>query len=88
MSDMNFLIEENLPIILLKEYELNSRIKGYHAYMMKWNATLRKFFKAQLEPENEFHKFAVSVKKCDFVVGHLSKGKTGRFAKTISFFSS
>ena len=33
---MNFSIEEELPIILLKEYELNFHIKGY-SYMMKWN---------------------------------------------------
>ena len=26
------------------------------------------------------------MKKCDVVVGHLSKGKTEQFAKTISFF--
>ena len=35
MSDMNFPIEEELPIILMKEYEMNSDVKGYHAYMMK-----------------------------------------------------
>ena len=32
MSDMNFSIEEELPIILVKEYKLNSNIKG-HAYI-------------------------------------------------------
>ena len=35
MSDINFLIEEELQTILLKEYELNSHIEGYHDYMMK-----------------------------------------------------
>ena len=60
--------------------------KGYHAYMIKWNPTLGELLKAQLKPENEFSKFAVAVKKCDVVVGHLSKGKTGRFTNTISFF--
>ena len=46
---------------------------------MKWNSALGEFLKAQLEPENKFE-------KCDAVVGHLSKWKTSRFAKTISFF--
>ena len=69
---MNFSKEEELPIILLKEYELNSHIKGYHAYMMKWNPTLVEFYKSRLEPKNEFDKFAVAVEKCDAVVGHLS----------------
>ena len=44
---------------------------------MKWNPPFGEFLKARLESENEFHKFAVAVKKCDIVVGHLSKGKTG-----------
>ena len=48
---MNFSIEKELPINLTKEYELNSHIKGYHAYKMKWNPTLREFLKARLEPE-------------------------------------
>ena len=28
----------------------------------------------------------MAVRICDVVVGHLSKGKTGQFAKTTSFF--
>ena len=84
---MNFLIEEELPIILLKEYELSSHTKHYHAYMMKWNPTLGEYLKAWLvEPENEFDKFAVAVEKCNVLIGHLSKGKTSWFAKTILFF--
>ena len=49
MSEMSFSIEGELPIILLKEYKLNSNIKGHHAYMMKWNPILEEFFKARLE---------------------------------------
>ena len=86
MSVMNFSIEEKLPIILLKEYELNSHIKRYHPYMMKWEATLEELLKAQLEPENHFEKFAVVVKKSDVVVGHSSKEKAGR--KIYFIFSS
>ena len=78
---MNLWIEEELPLILLKEYELNSHKKGYHTDMMK-------FLKARLEPENEFDKFAVAVKKCDVVVEQLSKGKTDQFAKNYFIFSS
>ena len=76
MSDMNLLIEEELLIILLKKYELNAHIKGYYAYMMKWNPTLKQSLTAPLEREN------------DVVVGHLSKGKAARFAQQISFFHS
>ena len=76
MSDINFLIEEELQTILLKEYELNSHIKGCHDYMMKQRSTVAEFLKARLKPENEFDKFAVAVEKCNFVVGHLLKLKT------------
>ena len=59
--------------------------KSYHAYTTKWNPKFGKFLKTWLEPENEFCKFAVAAEKCDVVDGHLSKRKTSRFAKTISF---
>ena len=49
--------------------------------MMKWNPTRGEFLKSPLEPENEFDKFAVPNEKYDFMVVHLSKGKTGRLAK-------
>ena len=42
--------------------------------------------KTRLETENENDKYAVAVIKNSVVVGHLAKGKTVRFAKTISFF--
>ena len=53
---------------------------------MKWNPTLGEFLMAWLEAENEFDKFTVSVRKCNVVVEHLSKGKSYRFARVVSFF--
>ena len=61
MSDMKFSIEA-LSIILVKKYERNSHIKGYHAYMVKWIPTTGDFLKARLEPE--FDKFAVAAEIC------------------------
>ena len=68
MSDTNFSIEEELSIILLKAYELDSHMKNCHAYIMKWNPTLGEFLKAQLNPENKFDKFAVADEKCNVLV--------------------
>ena len=79
-------IEEELPIILLKEYKLSSHVRGYHAYMTIWEPKNGEFLETRLESENELDKYAVAVIKNSVVVGHLAKGKTGRFAKTISFF--
>ena len=72
---MNFSTEEELK-----------ELKGYHDYIMKWNQKIGEFLKVWLEPENELNKVAVAVKKCDVMVGSLSKGKPGRFGKTNSFF--
>ena len=39
-----------------------------------------------MEPKNTVDKYAVCIQKSGKFVGHLKKGTTGRFAKTISFF--
>ena len=36
ICDVNLSIEEDLSILLAKEYNLKTHIKGYHAYMTKW----------------------------------------------------
>ena len=33
LEEVNFSIEEELEIVLIKRFELESHIKGYHAYM-------------------------------------------------------
>ena len=38
------------------------------------------------EPENPLDKYAVCVLKGADIVGHLKKGDTGRFSKTIFYF--
>ena len=72
---------EDLPILLVKEYDLKTHIKGYHAYMTKWTPKNGEILKARPEPENEYDKYAVAVERCGDVVGHLSKGRSARFAK-------
>ena len=39
-----------------------------------------------LEPENTSDKFTVAVEKEGQIAGHLSKGKSDRFAKVIFYF--
>ena len=41
---------------------------------------------SSLEPENAIDKFAVAREKEGETVGHLSKVKSGRLGKTISYF--
>ena len=71
ICDVNLSIEEDLSIILVKEYDLKTHIKGYHAYMTKWTPKNGEILKARPEPENEYDKYAATVERCSDVIGHL-----------------
>ena len=86
ICDVNLSIEEDLSILLVKEYDQKTHIKGYLAYMTKWTPKNGEILKARTEPENEYDKYAVAVERCGDVVGHLSKGRSARFAKTVLYF--
>ena len=68
------------------EFETESVIKGYHAYMNDWTPILGENLSTRSEPENEIDKYAVAITKDTRVIGHLKKGKTGRYAKTVFYF--
>ena len=86
ICDINLSIEDDLSILLVKEYDLKTHNKGCHAYMTKWTPKNGEVFKARPEPENEYDKYAVAVERCGDVVGHFSKGRSAGFAKTVSYF--
>ena len=65
---------------------MNTHIKSYHAYITKWTLKNEEILKAPPEPENEYDKYAVAVENCGDVVGQLSKGRSARFAETVSLF--
>ena len=75
-----------MPQVIIKEFETESVIKGYHAYMNDWAPILGESLLARPEPENEIDKYAVAVTKDARVIGHLKKGKTGQYAKTVFYF--
>ena len=75
-----------MPLVTIKEFETESVIKGYHAYMNGWTPILGKNLSTHPEPGNEIDKYAVAVTKDARVIGHLKKGKTGRNAKTVFYF--
>ena len=64
ICDIDLSIEEDLPMFLIKEYDLKTQIKGYHAYMMKWTPKNWEILKARPEPGNEYDKYAVAVEGC------------------------
>ena len=79
ICEVNLSTEEDLSILLVKEYDLTTHIKGYHAYMTKWTPKNGEILKTRREPENEYDKYAVTVERYGDVVRHLSKGRSVRF---------
>ena len=88
MDLVSMIINETQPIeiILIKYYETNSTVMGYHEYQKKWDAVIGEVLEAKMEPTNDIDKYAVAVCKKGDIVGHLPKGKTGKFAKMIFYF--
>ena len=75
-----------MPLVIIKEFETESVIKGYHAYMNDWAAILGENLSTRPERESDIDKYAVAVTKDARVIGHLKKGKTGPYAKTVFYF--
>lgn len=79
-------IQDELPITLITSMDLETFIKGHHIYKNIWTPQLDELLEVSTESDNPVDKFAVAVKKNQNIVGHLKKGKTGRFAKTLFYF--
>ena len=77
--------ESEIPIVLITTAELKTFIKGYHVCKETWIPKVGGHG-VFMEPGNPKDKFTAFVKVNKKIVGHLKKGATGRFAKTIFFF--
>ena len=75
-----------MPLVIIKEFETESVIKGYHDYMNDWTTILGENVSTRPEPENEIDKYAVAVIKDPLLVGHLEKGMNGWYAKIVFYF--
>ena len=75
-----------MPLRIIKEFETKSIIEGYHAYMNDWTQILGEDLSKRSEPKNEIGKYAIAVTKDAQVIGHLIKGKTGQYTKSIFGF--
>ena len=61
--------------------------EGLHVYKDIWAPELGEHLEVQCEPENLVDKYVVCLKTSNgTIVGHLKKGKSGRFAKTIFYY--
>ena len=72
--------------IVLKEFEIDTYVKGHLIYKVIWTPEIGESLDAQIEPNNPADKRVVYKRKSGKVVGHLTTGSTGRFAKTLFFY--
>ena len=79
-------IQDELPITLITSMDLETFIKGHHIYKNICTPQLDALLEVSTEPDHPVDKFAVAVIKNQNIVGHLKKGKTGRFEKTLFCF--
>ena len=73
-------------LVITKNWEVDSYVKGYHAYRGLWTPIVNEILQTQRQPDNPTDKYAVCVLKDAKVVGHLKKACNGRFVKTIFYF--
>ena len=79
--------QDELPIIPTVEISQETQIKGHHVYKNIWTPELGEHLEVQCEPENPVNKYAVCLKTGNGITGgHLIKGKSGRFPKTIFYY--
>ena len=92
MADKNIqiadIVSSNiLPIVVLKIFEIEAFVMGYHVYKSIWIPTKDEHLHAVRQVANELDKYAFAVQiKESKVVGHLPLGKPGKFAKTIFYY--
>ena len=67
--------EEELPIILIQEYEIVSHIMGYHEDKNIWIPFAAEKLKCRMEPGNALEKYAVAVIRNGSVDGHDEGGE-------------
>ena len=78
--------EEPMEITLLTYHEMKSTVMGFHVYQNKWEPAIGEILNTRMEPQNEVDKYAVAVlDKEKSVIGHLPKGASGKYAKTIFY---
>ena len=73
-------MNEELTIVTINSFETVSNVKRHHVYQGTWDPKTGETLLTDREPGNPKDKYAVSLKKNECIVGHLSLGKTGNFA--------
>ena len=79
-------LQDKVPIVLITTLDLETFVKRHHVYKDIWTPKQGEQLDVLIEPDNRMDKFAVYVKINEKIVGHLEKGTSRMFAKTIFYF--
>ena len=78
---------EEILIVRLKSYAINTFVISYHVYKKNWTLSIGYELQRFIEPTDKLDKYAIAVKGKDGdVIGHLPLGKSGKYAKTVFYF--
>ena len=76
MDVTRIIMDQNeIKVIVTRNFEMVSYVKGYHVYKTLWNPLIGEFLSCERGPDNPMDKYAVCVKKENKIVGHLPLGK-------------
>ena len=72
-----------------KIYEIEAFVMGHQVYKQTWTPFVGEKLDLAMQPDNIMDKYAVTIfqEGKQKVIGHLPLEKSGKFAKTIFFFS-
>ena len=72
-------------VIVSNDFEIDTFVTVYHIYTDRWTLEIGESLNVQTETNKPVDKCTVFIWKSGKVVGHLKKGATGTFVKTIFF---
>ena len=84
-NDLQVDVQNEMEIILTS-HKCSSFLKGYHAYQNIWDLVKGEIIQAKMEPTNSVGKYAVAAIRGGYVVWHLKKRTSKKFAKTVFYF--
>ena len=68
------------------ESQIDTYVKGHHAYKDTWTPETGESHDAQIKTNNPVDKYAVCIREFGQVVGHLKKWENDKFEKAMFFF--
>ena len=77
---------EETPIAVTTNFDVDQFVKGYHEYKSIWTPKISEILSTKRNPGTLVDKYAFCVKKENEIVGYLPLEKDGKFAKGAFYF--